>query len=140
VSEPRRDDAGGEGGPTTTRIGSALVVTLPRELDEAVFAALRTAVMEEARRPGTRALIFETSGLDLVDAAEFADLSAAARSAAWLGVRPMLVGLSAGLVAYLVDAGIDTGAFEPFGSLEDALAAITRERGDGAGRAGGGGA
>lgn len=136
MSEPRGEGLGGEGGPTTTRIGSALVVTLPRELDEAVFTALRTTVLEGARRPGTRALVFETSGLDLIDAEEFAGLSAVARSAAWLGVRPMLVGLSAGLVAYLVDAGVDTSAFEPFGSLEDALAATATERGDGAGRAG----
>ncbi len=140
MSELASNDVGGEGGPTTTRIGSALVVTLPRELDEAAFTALRTTVLEGARRPGTKALIVEMSGLDLIDATEFADLSAVARSAAWLGVRPMLVGLSAGLVAYLVDAGVDTSAFEPFGSLEDALAAITRERSDGArGAVGGGG-
>jgi anti-anti-sigma regulatory factor len=74
------------------------------------------------RRNAPRAVVFEASGLDLIDAAEFAGLAASPAGAVWLGVRAMLVGLSAGIVAYLVDAAVDTSAFEPFGTLDDALA------------------
>jgi anti-anti-sigma regulatory factor len=110
--------------PIVTRVGPALIVTLPRELGDAALHALRTSVMERVRESRTRALVFEASGLDVVDASEFRALAAVARSAAWLGVRPMLVGLTPGIVGYLVDAALDTSAFTPFGTLDDALAAL----------------
>lgn len=115
-----------DAGPVITQIGAALVVTLPRELDDATLAALRAQVLERVRRVRCRALVFEASGLDVIDAVEFRDLAAVARGAGWLGVRPMLVGLSAGIVRYLVDVAADTSAFEPYGKLDDALVAITR--------------
>jgi anti-anti-sigma regulatory factor len=118
------DQADG-GGAVITRIGGALVVTLPRELSDATLAYLRGGLMARLHAARARAIVFEASGLDLIDATEFADLSNVARSAAWLGVRPMLVGLSAGIVGYLVHASVDTGAFEPYRTLEDALAALS---------------
>jgi len=132
-SEPWQTDTGP---PVATRIGQALVVTLPRELSDDILAALRLDVMERIRRTRTRALIFEASGLDVIDATEFRGLAAVARSATWLGVRPMLVGLSAGIVGYIVEAAVDTSDFEPFGTLDDALGTLGRsaaaERGEGA--------
>jgi anti-anti-sigma regulatory factor len=124
VSEPWRAAGAASSGPTTTWVAQALVVTLPRELDDATITALRTDVMDRVRRAGTRALVFEASGLDMIDAAEFADLAAVARAATWLGVRPMLVGLSAGIVGYLAGTDVDTADFEPFRTLEDALATL----------------
>jgi anti-anti-sigma regulatory factor len=122
---------GGGPGPVVTRIGEALIVTLPREIDDAALESLRSGVLDRVRRTRVRAVVFEASGLDLIDAAEFHALSSVARGAVWLGVRAMLVGLSAGIVAYLVDAAVDTSAFEPFGTLDDALAVLGRgERND----------
>jgi anti-anti-sigma regulatory factor len=123
----RREKWSGGGGPTVTRVGAALIVALPRELDEDALAALRGRTLDQLRQTGVRAVVFEASGLDVVDAEEFGALAAVARAAAWLGVRPMLVGLSAGLVRYLVDADLDTSAFAPFGTLDDALAALAAE-------------
>jgi anti-anti-sigma regulatory factor len=124
---------GGDAGPVVTRIGEALIVTLPRELSDAALASLRASVLERVRGPRSRAVIFEASGLDLIDAAEFHAFAAVASGAAWLGMRAMLVGLSAGIVAYLVEAAVDTSAFEPFGTLDDALAVLARsEPGHGA--------
>lgn len=117
----------GDRGPTTTRVGRALVVTLPRELDDATLRALRTDLLERVRRERVRSVVFEASGLDVIDAQEFRDLSAVARTAAWLGVRPRLVGLSAGIVSYVVEAGLDASAFTAYGTLDDALAASARE-------------
>ena len=113
-----------DGTPTTTRIGSALVVTLPFELDDDALEALRRDLLERVRRGRVRSVVLEASGLELIDAREFAQLAAVASGAAWLGARTLLVGLSAGIVAYLVDAGVDTSAFEPHASLDDALAVI----------------
>lgn len=114
----------GGAGPTTTRVGAVLVVTLPREFDDDALTALRDRTLDQVRRAGVRAVVFEASGLEVVDAEEFGAVTAVARAAAWLGVRPMLVGLSAGMVRYLVDADVDTSAFTPFGTLDDALAVL----------------
>lgn len=110
--------------PTITRVGSALVVTLPRELDDVALHGLRLDLLERVRRARVRWVVFEASGLELVDADEFAQLSTVARSASWLGARTALVGLSAGLVGYLVDEGVDTSAFRAYAGLDEALAAI----------------
>jgi anti-anti-sigma regulatory factor len=112
-----------------TRIGATWIVTLPRELSDATLASLRGDVVARLTRARAHAIVFEASGLDTIDAAEFADLSTVARTAAWLGMRPMLVGLSAGIVAYLVNAGVDTSAFEPYGTLDDALATVAAAAG-----------
>jgi anti-anti-sigma regulatory factor len=139
VTDASDDRWGGDAGPVATRIGSALVVTLPREVDDATLAALRSQVLERARRGRIRALVFEASGLDVIDAVEFRGLAGVARGANWLGVRPMLVGLSAGIVRYLVDVAADTSDFEPFGTLDDALAALAWHRRDDVGGADGDG-
>lgn len=133
MDHPRRATWSAGGGPTVTRVGRALVVTLPRELDAEALAALRGRVLERLRGDGVRAVVFEASGLELLDGAEFAGLAATARAAAWLGVRPLLVGLTPGVVRYLVDSGADTSGFEPFGTLDDALAALAAAERAGAG-------
>ena len=125
----RRETWTGGPGPTVTRVGAALIVALPRELDDDVLTALRGRTLDQVRHVGVRAVVFEASGLDVVDAEEFGALASVARAAAWLGVRPMLVGLSAGLVRYLVDADLDTSAFAPYGTLDDALAVLAAEAG-----------
>ncbi len=128
MSEPGAEGWAGQaegGAAVVTRIGGALVVTLPRELSDATLASLRGGLMARLHAARARAIVFEASGLDMIDAREFADLSTVARSAAWLGVRPMLVGLSAGIVGYLVHTGVETSAFEPYRTLEDALTALS---------------
>lgn len=127
VAAGRRETWSGGAGPTVTRVGDALIIALPREFDGDALRALRERTLDQVRHAGVRAVVFEASGLDIVDAVEFGALAAVARAAAWLGVRPMLVGLSAGLVRFLVDADLDTSAFAPFGTLDDALAALAAE-------------
>lgn len=124
MTDARPEAWAGDGGPVTTRVGDALIVTLPRELDAAALAALRTRVMAQLQRARAVAVIYEASGLELLDAAEFTALAEAARGAAWLGVRPLLVGLAPGLVRYVVESGLDTAVFEGFATLDDALASL----------------
>lgn len=124
MTDARPEPWDGDGGPVTTRVGDALIVTLPRELDDAALAALRTRVMAQLQRAGAIAVLFEASGLELLDAAEFTALAETARGAAWLGVRPLLVGLAPGLVRYVVEGGLDAAVFEGYATLDDALAAL----------------
>ena len=116
-------DASGAG-PVVTRVGPALVVILPRELDDATLRSLRGEVLDALRRDRSRALVLEASGLDLVDTEDVRQLVLVARAAALLGVRPLLVGLSAGIVAFVVEAAIDTSGLDAFATLDDALHAL----------------
>lgn len=118
------DRDGSGGGPVVTRVGPALVVILPRELDDATLRALRGEVLDALRRDRSRALVLEASGLDLVDTEDVRQLVLVARAAALLGVRPLLVGLSAGIVAFVVEAAIDTSGLDAFATLDDALHAL----------------
>jgi len=122
--EPRRTDQRDRDAATITRVGPALVLTLPREIDETTLRELRLQVAERLQHTRCGAIVIEASGMDVIDVAEFAELSAVARAARWFGARTLLVGLSAGIVGYLVDAEADTSAFEPHLSLDDALAAL----------------
>ena len=115
---------GAGNGPVATHVGPALVVTLPRELDGATLRALRGDVLDTLRRSRSTALVFEASGLDLIDAEDARQLTLVARTAALLGARPLLVGLSAGIVAYLVEAGVDTRGVSAYATLDDALVAL----------------
>jgi len=115
---------GAGNGPVATRVGPALVVTLPRELDDATLRALRGEVLDTLRRSRSRALVLEASGLDLIDAEDFRQLTLVARTASLLGARPLLVGLSAGIVAYLIEAGVDTRGVRAYATLDDALVAL----------------
>ena len=63
----------GGAGPTVTRVGDALIVALPRELDDDVLGALRSRTLDQVRQTGVRAVVFEASGLDVVDAADHFD-------------------------------------------------------------------
>ncbi len=117
------EDGTGDG-PVATRVGPALVVTLPRELDDATLRALRGEVLDTLRRSRSRALVLEASGLELIDAEDFRQLTLVARTATLLGARPLLVGLSAGIVAYLIEAGVDTRGVRAYATLDDALVAL----------------
>lgn len=118
------DRDGSGGGPVVTRVGPALVVILPRELDDATLRALRGEVLGALRRDRSRALVLEASGLELIDTEDVGQLVLVARAAALLGVRPLLVGLSAGIVAFVVEAAIDMSGLEAFATLDDALHAL----------------
>jgi len=123
VSTAWAEDGAGSG-PVATRVGPALVVTLPRELDDATLRALRGDVLDTLRRGRSRALVLEASGLELMDAEDFRRLTLVARTATLLGARPLLVGLSPGIVAYLVEAGVDTRGVQAYATLDDALVAL----------------
>lgn len=112
----------GPAGVAATRVGRALVVTLPSELSDGTFRTLRGAVLDRLQARPTTDLIFECSGLEVIDASDFASLTALANAGRLLGVRPVVVGLRAGIVAYLVDAGVDTSSFTALRDLDDALA------------------
>ena len=115
-------------GVTSTLVRGCLVVTLPQELADRL-AEIQTAVLDAVRETGARVAVIEMSAVKVLDCEEFVGIRAMVDMLRLLGARPILVGLSAGIVGYLVSNDADTRGLEVERDLQDALDRATRDHG-----------
>ena len=107
-------------GITSTLVRGCLVVTLPQELADRL-AEIQAAVLDAVRKTGVRVAVIEMSAVKVLDCEEFVGIRAMVDMLRLLGARPILVGLSAGIVGYLVSNDADTRGLEVERDLQDAL-------------------
>jgi anti-anti-sigma regulatory factor len=107
-------------GVTSTLVRGCLVVTLPQELADRL-AEIQEAVLDAVRETGARVAVIELSAVKVLDCEEFVGIRAMVDMLRLLGARPILVGLSAGIVGYLVSNDADTRGLEVERDLQDAL-------------------
>ncbi len=115
-------------GVTSTLVRGCLVVTLPQELADRLDE-IQAAVLDAVRETGARVAVIEMSAVKVLDCEEFLGIRAMVGMLRLLGARPILVGLSAGIVGYLVSNDADTRGLEVERDLQDALDRATRDRG-----------
>ena len=115
-------------GVTSTLVRGCLVVTLPQELADRL-AEIQAAVLDAVRETGARVAVIEMSAVKVLDCEEFIGIRAMVGMLRLLGARPILVGLSAGIVGYLVSNDADTRGLEVERDLQDALDRVTRDHG-----------
>jgi len=115
-------------GVTSTLVRGCLVVTLPQELADRL-SEIQAAVLNEVRETGARVAVIEMSAVKVLDCEEFLGIRAMVGMLRLLGARPILVGLSAGIVGYLVSNDADTRGLEVERDLQDALDRATRDHG-----------
>lgn len=108
-------------GVTLTAVKGCLVATLHADLHDTSFEQIRAATLDSVYRQDTVAVIFDLSAVRLLDQCEFEQLRALAAMLRLLGCRTVLVGLSAGLVAYLVSQDLSISGIEVARGLEEAL-------------------
>ncbi len=113
-------------GVTSTLVRGCLVVTLPQELADRL-AEIQAAVLDAVRETGARVAVIEMSAVKVLDCEEFIGIRAMVGMLRLLGARPILVGLSAGIVGYLVSNDADTRGFEVERDLQDALDRAARD-------------
>jgi anti-anti-sigma regulatory factor len=113
-------------GVTSTLVRGCLVVTLPQELADRL-ADIQAAVLDAVRETGARVAVIEMSAVKVLDCEEFIGIRAMVGMLRLLGARPILVGLSAGIVGYLVSNDADTRGFEVERDLQDALDRATSD-------------
>ena len=107
-------------GVTSTLVRGCLVVTLPQELADRLDQ-IQAAVLDAVRETGARVAVIEMSAVKVLDCEEFVGIRAMIDMLRLLGARPILVGLSAGIVGYLVSNDADTRGLEVERDLQDAL-------------------
>lgn len=107
-----------------TRIADCIVLAVPDDLGEQRLRELEDVARQCVATAAPRSIVFDMSAVKYADVSEFRELIALTDMAAILGVQPLLVGLSPGIIMHWVDAGVDTGRVRTFLDLADALTAL----------------
>ena len=113
-------------------VDRVLVVTLTRDLTDGVLHRVRNVVLTGAQQARATGVVFDVTGLPLMDAAEFAGLRRTATMLRLLGTRPVLAGLQPTVVEVLSVLGVETSGFDAtVANVQDALRYLQGLRGAG---------
>lgn len=107
--------------------GGIAIASIQTDLTDDVLNRFRDDLLQFIQAHGCRGLVLDFSGIDIVDATEFSELRRILDMASLLGARPMLSGLSPGIIAALIDADADIDGIAGVLHVDDAL---TELRGD----------
>lgn len=109
------------------KIYDNLLVSIQVELSDALVAELKDDVTAEIGRTGARGLIFEVSGVDILDsyiARSIRDLSHIAKL---MGVQAVIAGLDPSMAITLVEMGLSMSGVYTALNLESALEMLAEE-------------
>jgi len=98
-----------------------LVVPLQGDVTDSQMETLQATLLERIRQRGPRGLVIDASGVWLMDSHLCAVLGRIAGAARLMGTRPVLAGLSPGVVMTLDQMGIGLDGIETALGLESAL-------------------
>ena len=84
-------------------VKGSLMLTLPSSISDEFIEQIKILVANEAKKTRSRAVIFDFSATKIMDCSEFIDLKNMANSLQLLGVVPLFVGLSPGIVVHLIN-------------------------------------
>ena len=101
-----------------------IVSSVQTDLTEPVLARFQDELLAKIHRIGARGVVFDLSGIDLLDSVEFQGLRRILKMAELLGARTVISGLRPGIVSSLVDANADTEGVEATLQTDDAIALI----------------
>lgn len=101
-----------------------IVASVQVDLRPDVLTAFQASVLNLVRDSGARALIIDLSGVRTIDPEEFEAIRRTSDMARLMGARPILSGLSAGVVSSLVDLDADLTDVEATRDLDAAFALV----------------
>ena len=101
-----------------------VVASIQVDLDDDVLARFQTDLLERVHDAGPRAVFLDVSGLETLDAHEFAALRRIGRSAAIMGTESVMVGLRPGVVSALVEVDADVEGLRTAIDLDAAFALL----------------
>ena len=104
-----------------------VVASIQVDLDDDVLARLREELLRRIHETGSRAVIFDLSGLETLDSDEFAALRRIIATSTIMGAESVLVGLRPGVVSALIEAGADVDGMRAALNLDAAFALLQPE-------------
>jgi rsbT antagonist protein RsbS len=85
-----------------------VVASIQVDLDEEVIVRFREDLLQRLHASGSHGVILDVSGLETLDAEEFAALRRIITMTRIMGAESVLAGLQPGVVSALVESGVDT--------------------------------
>jgi rsbT antagonist protein RsbS len=104
-----------------------VVASIQVDLDDEVLMRLQGDLLSRVYETGSRAVILDVSGLETLDAHEFASLRHIIQSATIMGTESVLVGLQPGVVSALIEVDADVDGLKTAIDLDAAFALLERE-------------
>jgi rsbT antagonist protein RsbS len=111
-----------------SHFGECVVATLRDDLDRAQLVAFRGSLLGAVRERRPRGVILDVSALELIDPIDFDELRRTLAMVELMGTRTVLVGLSAAVIAALLDLGADVDDLAGELTLEAGLARVSGGR------------
>jgi rsbT antagonist protein RsbS len=106
---------------TINLMRGCLVATIQVDLDRVVLEHFRKDLLRRLDSSRSRQVILDCSGIEVLDAEDFAELRRTVAMAALMGARTVLAGLQPGVVSALIDLDVDLGGLHTALSLDDAF-------------------
>ena len=112
------------------RVGDVLIAAIQQDLTDQTALDLQRDLTEMGAVPGTRGVIIEVSGVEIVDSFLARVLSEIAAAASLLAGRTVVAGMRPSVAITLVEMGLGLSGMRTARTLEDAMAFFdtTRDR------------
>lgn len=104
-----------------------LVASIQVDLGEDVIVRFRDDLLQRLHESGSHGVILDVSGLEVLDAEEFAALRRIITMTRIMGSECVLVGLRPGVVSALVEFGVDTAGLVTAVDLDAGFALLERD-------------
>ena len=104
-----------------------VVASIQVDLDDRILAAFRDELLDFLQASGARGVILDLSGVDVMDWEDYRAIRDTMRMASLMGAGTVLSGLNAGVVAALIDLGVDTRGVEATATLDDAFSIFRQQ-------------
>ena len=101
-----------------------VVASIQVDLDDEVLARFREDLLRRVHETGSRGVILDLSGLEILDSDEFAALRQIIAMTTIMGAESVLVGLRPGIVSSLIEAGADVDGLRAAINLDAAFALL----------------
>ena len=98
-----------------------LVAYFQTDLTQEVLDLLTHSLLGRIEQTGARGVVLDFTGLAVLGLPEFEAIRRILRMAELLGAACMIVGLNAGIVAYLITRGADTRGLNSMFGIDEAL-------------------
>lgn len=106
-----------------------LVASIQVDLNDSVLQRFEEELLQKIRDTQVKGVIFDVSGLDLMDADEFCALRKCMSMAQLMGPCPIIVGINAGTASALVDMGADTAKLIATRTMDRAFDVLAEQSG-----------
>ncbi|HEY6077614.1 MAG TPA: STAS domain-containing protein [Polyangiaceae bacterium] len=114
----------GDGQVVLQRVGNTILIPVHGPITDEMLQALRRGLLALLQRAGARGVVFDMSGVEVMDADDFARLRQVAISASLMGATVMLAEMQPGVAAGLVLLDADISWARSARTVERAMEAL----------------